>query len=168
MQNLIAGPAVENLIKVWKIAPCRVGLFNDLGLDPRTLVAIAYEPLTFLNTPPSTYRNIHDTRLWIQNTTHLNIYIGNIFVKKIAHITAAYKIIEYYIGVIIKDVIRAGYRLPAKCVWYMGLVWAERRNITHTVYTITRQLKFVFLQSGSFLYALQAYFCLERMTVPGY
>ena len=52
-------------------------------------------------------------------------------------------------GVIVA-VIRAGYRLPAKCVGYMGLVWADRRNNTHTL-TIPRQLWAVFLQAGSFI-----------------
>ena len=44
----------------------------------------------------------------------------------------------------------------AKCVGYMGLIWAGRRNNTHTQLTqmtqpITRQLAVAFLQSGSFL-----------------
>ena len=34
---------------------------------------------------------------------------------------------------------QAGYGLPAKCVGDMGLVWAKRRNNTHTL-PITLQL----------------------------
>ena len=35
-------------------------------------------------------------------------------------------------------VIRAVYGLPENCIGYMGLVWEERRNNTHTL-PITRQ-----------------------------
>ena len=48
---------------------------------------------------------------------------------------------------------RAVYGLPARCVGYMGLVWAERKNNTHTL-PITRQLWVVFLQAGSFMSGL--------------
>ena len=51
-------------------------------------------------------------------------------------------------GVIVA-VIRAVYRLPAKCVGYMGLVWAERRNNTTHTLPIARQLWVVYLLSGS-------------------
>ena len=47
---------------------------------------------------------------------------------------------------VIVAVIRAGYGLPAKCLGYMGLVWAEKKNNTHTP-PITRQLCFFFLQT---------------------
>ena len=49
--------------------------------------------------------------------------------------------------------IHAVYGLPAKCVRYMGLVWAEGINNTHTL-PITRQLWAVFLLSGSFISVL--------------
>ena len=44
-----------------------------------------------------------------------------------AHIIATYKISEHQMGVIVA-VIQAVYELPAKCVRYKSLVWAERRN----------------------------------------
>ena len=59
---------------------------------------------------------------------------------------------EYKTGVIVA-VIRAVYGLPAKCVGYMGLVWEERSNNTHTL-PITRQLWVVSHQSGSFISVL--------------
>ena len=52
--------------------------------------------------------------------------------------------------------IRAVYWLPAKCVGYMGHVWAERRNNANTL-PITRQLWVVFLQSGSFISVLSVF-----------
>ena len=52
-------------------------------------------------------------------------------------ITATYAISEHY-------------WLTAECIWYMGLVWAERRNNTHTL-PIVRPLWVVFLQWGSFI-----------------
>ena len=48
----------------------------------------------------------------------------------LSSITATYIISGHYIGVIVA-VIQAVYGLPAKCVGYMCLVWAERRNNTH-------------------------------------
>ena len=77
------------------------------------------------------------------NTTHLQLYIGNIFAN-VAHTTATYKIIDHQIGVIVA-VIRDGYGLPEKCARYMGLVWADRRNNTHN-----SAIMGCFLQSGSF------------------
>ena len=47
------------------------------------------------------------------NTTHIELYIGYIFTKNIAHITATYKVSEHWIGVNVA-VIRAVYGLPAK------------------------------------------------------
>ena len=76
-------------------------------------------------------------------TAHIELYIGNIFAEKIAHITAICNITDYKIVVIVA-VIRAVYRLPAKCIGYMGLVWADRRNNTHTL-PITQQLWVVLL-----------------------
>ena len=52
---------------------------------------------------------------------------------------------------------RAAYGLPAKCVEYMGLVWAEGRNNTHTL-PMTRQLWVVFLQSCSTISVLSVVF----------
>ena len=45
------------------------------------------------------------------------------------------------------------YGLITKCVGYMGLAWADRRNNTHTL-PITRQLWADCLQSGSFISVL--------------
>ena len=53
-------------------------------------------------------------------------------------------------------VIRAVYGLPAKCVGYMGLVWADIRNDTHTL-PITRQLWAIFQQSSSFMSVLSVF-----------
>ena len=39
---------------------------------------------------------------------------------------------EHYIGVIVA-VIQAVYGLPAKCVGYMGHIWAARRNNSYTL-----------------------------------
>ena len=45
--------------------------------------------------------------------------------------------------------IQAVYGLPAKRLGYMGLVWTERRNNTHTL-PITRRLWVAFLQFSQF------------------
>ena len=50
----------------------------------------------------------------------------------------------------------AVHRLPAKCVAYMGIVWADRRKNTHTQ-PITRHLWDVFIQSGSFMSVLSVF-----------
>ena len=55
--------------------------------------------------------------------------------------------------------IRAGYRLHVKCVGYVGIVWVERLNNSHTL-PITQQLQVVFLQSGSFIRVLSV-FCSD-------
>ena len=60
-----------------------------------------------------------------KTTPYTALYIDNIIAKINAYISATYKISEHLIGVIV-TVIRAVYRLPAKCVGYMVLVWAER------------------------------------------
>ena len=58
------------------------------------------------------------------------------------------------------------YGLPAKCVGYMGLVWAERRNNTHKL-PLTRQLWAVFLQSDSSISVLSLFLLtLLYPTVP--
>ena len=53
-------------------------------------------------------------------------------------------------------VIRAVYGLPAKCVGYIGLVWAEIRKNTD-IFPITRKLRVVFLQSASFISVLSVF-----------
>ena len=49
------------------------------------------------------------------------------------------------------------YGLLTKCVGYMGLVWAERRNNTTHSLPITRQLWVDFVQSGSFISVLSVF-----------
>ena len=53
--------------------------------------------------------------------------------------------------------------LPAKCVGYMGLVWADGRNNTHNLAIMGR----FFLQSGSVKHC-KLYFCLECMYFERY
>ena len=71
------------------------------------------------------------------------------------HIAATYNISDHYI-VLIVSVIRAIYRLPAKCALYVGLLWAESSYNTHTQ-PFTLKLWVVFLQSGSFISVLRVF-----------
>ena len=68
----------------------------------------------------SKQQHVHST----YNTTYIELYVGNILAKKIAHIvTATYKISEHYIGVIV-SVIRAACRI---CRIYGSCMGREKK-----------------------------------------
>ena len=57
--------------------------------------------------------------------------------------------------------------IPAKYVAYMGIVWAERRNSTHTL-PITLQLWAVFLKSINFVSVLRSFLFRVQLLLQTY
>ena len=58
--------------------------------------------------------------------------------------------------------IQVVYGLPAEFDGYMGLVWTDRRNNTHTL-PITQQLWAVILRSGCFTSVLSVFLLIATL-----